>query len=302
MDTRRRHLPTIGELIAFDSATRHGSFTRAAAELSLAQSAVSRQIRSLEERLGVALFDRVRRRVLVTPAGRRFHAEVREALAQVSDASQRAMAFTAGAQVINLAVLPTFATRWLLPRIPRFLESHPDILIHFSARIAPFDFAAEPFDAAIMVSTGSWAGAQTHHLFDERMPPLASPGYRAAHGIEKPEDLARATLLHQATRPSAWADWFAEGGLEIPNAFRGPHFEQFGMVTAAAAAGLGVALAPSFLVEDEVESGRLIVLFDRSLVTSSAYYLAIPEGGGGSPALRQFTDWLVAEAHSGARA
>lgn len=301
MDTKRRHLPTIGELIAFDSAARHGSFTRAAAELSLAQSAVSRQIRSLEERLGVALFERVRRRVLVTPAGRTFHAEVREILAQVRDASQRAMAFTAGVQVINLAVLPTLATRWLLPRIPRFLDAHPNILINFSARITPFDFAVEPLDAAIMVSTGSWAGAKTHHLFDERMPPLASPGYCAAHSIERPEDLARATLLHQATRPTAWADWCAEGAVAIPNAFRGPRFEQFGMVAAAAAAGLGVALAPSFLVEDEVKSGRLVALFDRSLVTSSAYYLAIPEGRGGSPALRQFTDWLVAEAHASPR-
>lgn len=302
MDTKRRHLPSIGELIAFDSAARHGSFTRAAAELSLAQSAISRQIRSLEERLGVALFDRVRRRVLVTPAGRSFHAEVREVLSQVSDASQRAMAFTSGVQVINLAVLPTLATRWLLPRIPRFLDAHPRILVNFSARIAPFDFAAEPFDAAIMVSTGSWAGAQTHHLFDERMPALVSPGYRAANRIEAPADLARATLLHQVTRPTAWADWCAEGGVAIPNAFRGPRFEQFGMVTAAAAAGLGVALVPSFLVEDEVSSGRLEVLFDRALVTSSAYYLAIPEGRGATPALRQFTDWLVATVHEGANA
>jgi LysR family glycine cleavage system transcriptional activator len=212
------------------------------------------------------------------------------------------MAFTSGVQVINLAVLPTLATRWLLPRIPRFLEAHPRILVNFSARIAPFDFAVEPFDAAIMVSTGSWAGAQTHHLFDERMPPLASPGYRAAHRIREPADLAGATLLHQVTRPTAWADWCAEGSVQIPNTYRGPRFEQFGMVTAAAAAGLGVALVPSFLVEDEVSSGRLEVLFGRALVTSSAYYLAIPEGRGATPALRQFTDWLVATAHEGPNA
>ncbi|QCI66331.1 transcriptional regulator GcvA [Phreatobacter stygius] len=293
---RRSFLPGVGNLLAFEAAARHGSISRAAEELHLTQSAVSRQILHLEATLGVALFHRVRRRIVLTDAGRIYASDLRQALTGVSDATHKMMAYAGAGGVLDLAVLPTFAARWLIPRLSGFLSDNPDVIVNCTARVAPFDFGQEPFDAAIHVGRPDWAGAVCEHLMIEESVPVCSPGYRAAHTIEAPGDLTRTSLLQQMTRPTAWAEWFEQAGVEAPQALRGHRFEQFSMVAEAAVAGLGVALVPHILVEADLASGRLDVLFPQTLISTKAYYFVCPEHKAEAPLVRAFRDWIVGQA------
>ncbi len=287
-----RQVPRMNELLAFEAAARHLSFTSAAVELSLTQGAVSRSIGELEARLGVRLFERVRQRVLLTDAGRTYFGEVRGLLEQMSAATRRVMAAEPGGEVLNLAVLPTFATQWLVRHLPGFLAKFPHVTVNLATRIRPFSFDEEPFDAAIHHGRALWPGAITRHLMDESMLPMTSPAYRAVKALRKPADLRRATLIHQATRPSAWAQWHEQVGLPSQAVFRGPTYDQFAMVAGAAAAGIGVALLPNFLVEQPLSEGKLELLFDVPLSTASAYYVVLPETGAKRLA-REFADWAA---------
>ena len=171
-------LPSIDALTAFESAARHQSFTRAAAELNLTQGAISRQIRLLEDRLGSSLFQRVRQRVILTDAGRAYLLEVRRILDGLESATLRLMTVGASTNVLNLAVLPAVATHWLLPRLPDFFRKYPKVSINCGVRLSPFDFKTDPFDAAIHYGAPIWAGAIVHHLMDEDLVPVCTPSFR----------------------------------------------------------------------------------------------------------------------------
>ena len=290
---RRRLLPTIGELVAFESAGRHGSFTRAGLELNLTQSAISRQIRLLEDQIGAALFERVRQRVVLTAAGRIYLSEVSRVLQQLNDATRQVMSQAGAAAILNVAVLPSFATRWLMPRMAEFTSLHPDTTINFASRIKPFDFTAEPFDAAILYGAPIYPNVIAHHLWDEYIVPVCSPAFKEKHQIRSPEDLTRVVLLHQVTRPMAWMNWFDSVGIDSALGGRGPTYEHFAMIVQAAVGGLGAALVPRFLAEDELCSGRLELLFDHSLKSDGAYYIFVPEINASSPPVRRFVDWVL---------
>lgn len=296
---RKSFLPPVADLLAFEAAARHHSISRAADELHLTQSAVSRQIRQLEEQLGVALFHRVRQRIVLTDVGRVYEADVRAALQQVSAATQKVMASAGGGGLLNLAVLPTLGTRWLIPRLGGFVALHPEVTVNFAARSEPFDFAQEPFDAAIHFGAPHWAGAACEYLMHEAVVPVCSPAFAERHAIRSPEDLAAVVLLQQSTRPMQWAEWFEQVGVAGAPALRGPRFEQFSMIAQAAVSGLGAALLPSFLVEAEIAAGTLTVLFPQALTSADAYYLVYAESRAQAPLLRAFRDWIVAEARRG---
>jgi len=293
-------LPSIGDLVAFESAARHGSFTKAAMELHLTQSAISRTIRLLEERIGTALFERVRQRVVLTDAGALYVKEVRRILEEVREATQRAVN-TGRGSVLNIAVLPTLGTRWLVPRLPDFMRQHPEITINLATRIQPFDFRAEPFDGALHYGNPDWPGTVASHLMNEVMVPVCSSGFLRAKPLARPGDLLSTTLLHQTTRPSAWTDWFRMGGVDAPNALPGPRYEQFAMLAEAAAAGLGIALLPLVLVEYELAEGRLQLVFEHQLLSPNAYYWVVPEEKSRNAPLRAFTLWLLRQAHDSRR-
>lgn len=293
---RKSFLPPVADLLAFEAAARHHSISRAADELHLTQSAVSRQIRQLEEQLGVALFHRVRQRIVLTDVGRVYEADVRAALQQVSAATQKVMASAGGGGLLNLAVLPTLGTRWLIPRLGGFVALHPEVTVNFAARSEPFDFAQEPFDAAIHFGAPHWAGAACEYLMHEAVVPVCSPAFAERHAVRSPEDLAAVVLLQQSTRPMQWAEWFEQVGVAGAPALRGPRFEQFSMIAQAAVSGLGAALLPSFLVEAEIAAGTLTVLFPQALTSADAYYLVYAESRAQAPLLRAFRDWIVAEA------
>ena len=194
---RKTFLPPIADLLAFEAAARHTSISRAAEELHLTQSAVSRQIRQLEEQLGTALFHRVRQRVVLTDAGRIYAADVQAVLQQLSASTQKTMAFASTDGLLNLAVLPTLGTRWLIPRLGGFMALHPEAIVNFAARTEPFDFAGTPFDAAIHFGAPHWAGAVCEYLMHEETVPVCSPIYRDRHNIRTPQDLTRVALLQQ---------------------------------------------------------------------------------------------------------
>ncbi len=290
---RKNFLPPVADLLAFEATSRHTSISRAAEELHLTQSAVSRQIRQLEGQLGLALFHRVRQRVVLTDAGRIYAAEVRVILQQLSGATQKAMAWSDGGGLLNLAVLPTLGTRWLIPRLVDFAARYPDVTVNIASRHEPFDFGQVPLDAAIHFGAPHWAGAVCEYLMHEQVVPLCSPGYQRKHDINQINDLSSVVLLQQTTRPSQWADWFEQVGADSAHALRGPHFEQFAMIAQAAVSGLGAALLPRFLVETEIASGALVELFPQALTSTDAYYLVYPESRAQAPLVRAFRDWLL---------
>lgn len=291
----RLSVPSLSALAAFEAAARHGSFTRVAEELNLTQGAVSRQIALLEQNLGLKLFERVKKRVSLTPAGGAYAAEVRDGLSRLAAATLSAMAFRGGAGLLHLAILPTFGTRWLIPRLPRFTEAHPGVTINFSTKLVPFDFAHDAADAAIHFGLPVWPGARLHRLMGEEVVPVAAPALVARAGLKEAADLLRQPLLQQSTRPRAWANWLEQQGLPPERALMGPRFEQFAMVAQAAVAGLGVAIVPRILVEEELRSGALVIPVDRPVRGSEGYYLVYPEAKASLPAVVAFRDWLVGE-------
>jgi LysR family glycine cleavage system transcriptional activator len=293
MKLSRRLIPDVTTLQAFECAARHGSFTQAAHELNLTQSAVSRQIKDLEEQLGVLLFERVRQRVVLSDDGRRFLPEVRKLLHQTEETMLRAMASASSEHSLSIATLPTFGSRWLTPRIPGFLAEHPGTIINIASRSAPFDFDEENFDLAIHYGQPVWARAACSYLCSEEILPAASPELLKAWNPSEPKDLEAAPLLHLATRPKLWAQWFELNGGSADTAYRGHRFDQFSMVIESAVAGLGFALLPKYLIEQELAHGRLAVVFDRPMETENSYYLVVPEGKLENPLSQAFRAWIA---------
>ncbi len=277
-------------LVAFDAAARSGSFTAAAQDLNLTQGAVSRQIGALEKQLDVTLFERSRKTVRLTEAGKVYATEIHRALQIIRNASVNAISSSLSG-TLNLAILPTVGTRWLMPRLPGFLAENPDINVNFVTRLQPFDFRNEDLHCAIHYGLPDWPGAECSHLMGERSLPVCSPQFLRDHPMRQPQDLLQVPLLHLSTRAKAWPDWFKMHELEAP-ARQGMLFEQFATIAQAAVAGLGAALLPEFLVRAEIDRGELVVMFDSALESDSAYYLVTPLEKADYPPVAALRDWL----------
>jgi LysR family glycine cleavage system transcriptional activator len=294
MTLSRALIPDLGRLRSFESAARHGSVTQAGRELNLTQSTVSRQIRELEAQLGVPLFERVRQRVVLSEAGRKFLPDARKLLEQGEAVMLRAMAGSK-ASLLRLATLPTFGARWLIPHLPGFLRAHPEIALDIASRSAPFDLEEQGFDAAIHYGQPVWANAACRYICQEVIVPVASPALIEGRSLRKPEDLAKLPLLHLATRPKAWADWFRLADVETTASFQGHRFDQFTMMIQAAGAGLGMALLPLYLIGQELDAGHLRVVIDVPLPTENSYHFVMPNGKLDHPAANQLYSWIVAQ-------
>ncbi|GGF43732.1 LysR family transcriptional regulator [Aliidongia dinghuensis] len=293
MQTPRRFLPSLSLLSAFEAASRTGSITAAARELALTQSAVSRQIKALEDQLEVELFHRERQTIRLTAAGDIYAREIRDALRKISTASLNLRANPFGG-TLNLAILPTFGTRWLAPRLPKFLARNPGITINLVTRLTQFDFRLEAVDAAIHFGPAEWPGGALALLRSETVVPACSPDLRDRFRFETAADIRMAPLLHLTSRPDAWERWLAAH--DVPaHAVHGMLFDQFATAAQAAIAGLGVALLPEFLVEEELRSGQLVRALDLPMTSAEAYYLAWPHDRANHPPLIAFREWLLAE-------
>jgi len=293
----RRKIPSVQALLCFDAAARHQSYTRAAQELALTQGAVSRQLTALEYFLGVALFKRTRHGVALTQRGRDYATQVATRLAALEQDALDVMSTQGSARALHLASVPTFATRWLIPRLASLRAAAPELVLHIDTRTRPFLFADTPFDAALFAGTpeqiNQWAGTQAVRLMNEVVLPVGPPSLLNGAPTLTPDALAQLPLLQQSTRPDAWRLWFDAQGVTTVNALKGARFEQFSMTAAAAAHGLGVALLPRLLIEQELARGELMVLCERPLVSARAYYLVRPEGDDPGASLQEFQSWLL---------
>lgn len=294
---KKNILPSMSSLQAFDAAARAGSFTAAARELNLTQGAVSKQILTLEELLGTKLFIRQHQAVVLTESGRNYAKDVRRALDQIVSATLRTMTNPEGG-TLELAVLPTFGTRWLMPRLPGFLSRHPGIHVNISTRLAPFDFRATGLHAAIHYGKASWPHAECTYLMGEDVVPVCSPEFKEHHRFDAPADLCDLPLLHITSRPGAWPAWFKAQAVAMEDC-GGMEFEQFLTAAQAAAAGLGIALLPRFLVDYELNRGELVIAMERPFRSAFGYYLVIPRDRTRYGPAETFRAWLLETIEAG---
>lgn len=285
----RRFLPSISSLLALEAVDRLGSASAAAEELSLTQSAISRQLKTMETQLGVDLIERSQMRLHLTPAAKDYAQTARVAVQDLAQAALKLTANPAGGS-LNLSILPAFGMHWLAPRLRDFARQHPEVTMNLGTRLKPFDFAAEQFDAAIHFGRRDWAGVHYLPLMREEVLPVCAPEF-APDGFAELADIQAAPLLHLDTRPDGWERWFAAQGAPVAG-LRGMLFDQFSTIIQATIHGLGIALLPAYLVTDDLGSGRLVTAWDGPRVSLGDYYLVWPSDRAATGPLRSFRDWL----------
>lgn len=300
---QRRLIPSTSMLMAFEATARKGSFTAASKELNLTQGAVSRQVSALEAQLNVMLFKRVRKTITLTEAGTVYAQEIGTSLKAIRNASLNVMGDQQGG-ILNLAILPTFGMRWLMPRFPDFLKRNPNITVNFSSKLSPFDFNSENLHAAIHFGRPDWPDTESCFLMGEEAIPMCAPslipeklsGQPCSSNpfSGSPKDIASLPRLNLETRPDAWAQWFDQNNV-IPPLGEGMVFEQFALVTQAAIAGLGAAILPKFLIETELERGELVPLSDLPLKGEDGYYLVTPPHRTSYAPMVALKDWLLSQ-------
>lgn len=295
----KRVLPSHRSLEMFEAAARHLSFTRAAEDLAVTQSALSRQIALLEVHLGVRLFERIRKRVVLTAAGAHYAEKVRQALDRLRSVTMDMLTAGAGGEVLHVASLSTFAALWLAPRLVSFTRAHPDIV----PKVTTYHHQSYPVidpeaDAVIYHGEPSWPGCVVELLLPETIVSVCSPQFLARHPLRTLGDLDRVPLIHQTTYPEAWIHWLAAVGAANANALRGPAFEQYTMIIEAAISGLGVATVPSFLIEEHLAAGRLVMPYPHAVRSLRSYYLATPESRRTLPKVEKFRKWVLREARA----
>ncbi|CAM3472445.1 LysR substrate-binding domain-containing protein [Bordetella sputigena] len=290
----RKGIPNLSALQAFEATARLGTFSRAAEELSLTHSAVYRQVASLEARLGVQLFTRVRRRIALTDHGAEYAGRIRHHLDQIEKDTFGLVSRTGMGRSLHIAVVPTLATTWLIPRLADFNRLHPDITVSLSVRTLPFQFKDQPFDGALYHGDHVWPGTRGVLLFREReLVPVCAPALAQASRAQSGGPLAGMPHLHLNSRPDAWRLWYAENHFLFgPQAAGGPRYELFSMVLAAAQAGLGVGLVPRFLAQESLDAGLVVMPTPGVLPVPHSYYFSYPDRGPRGDAPRIFQSWL----------
>lgn len=293
-------LPPMNTLRAFEAAARHLSFTQAAEELHVTQAAVSHQIRTLEEALGVRLFRRLNRAIRLTEEGQQFVSEVRKALSHLATAMEKLAAPDAGGP-LTVSVLPSFAAKWLVPRLGRFRERHPEIDVRVSPSIQLTDFQRDDVDLGVRYGKGRYEGLHSVRLMTEDIFPVCSPALLSgARALREPADLRHHTLLHDEVsrhdESPDWRSWLQAAGVEGIDWRRGPGFSDSSMVIEAAAAGQGVALGHRWLAAADLESGRIVMPFGPVVPSKFAYYLVSPPAVAERRRVRLFREWLLEEA------
>lgn len=295
----RRKIPSSSSLQAFEAAARHGNFARAAEELALTEGAISRQIARLESLLNCRLFDRTGNRVKLNPVGTRYAHQVRETLERLERDTQDIMGMPEGSQSLDIAVLPTFSSRWLIPRLNKFKSLHPGITLNIAARTDPFILSGSGFDAAVHFEHSAWAGMRIQFLFEEQLIPVCHPALLTHKNSD--EQLNELPRIHRRQNPDAWHQYARESGLMIDNPTQGDRFDLHEMAIAAIMAKQGVALIPRMYIESELNSGLLVSPWPASDNLSKRFCLVKPsETGVNETALAYFEDWLLAEINQSA--
>ena len=290
-------LPSLNGLRAFEAAARHLSFTLAASELNVTQTAISHQIRRLEEELGIRLFIRKNRALALTPQARDYLPGVRAAFNDLRLATDRLLRKDDD-NVLTVSTLASLAAKWLLPRLTAFQEAHPGIDVRITTSTTLVDFKNGDVDAAIRYGRGNWPGVRAEWLMADEAFPVCSPalldGKRPLH---IPEDLRDHVLLHTTTNSDDWRQWLTAAGLPSDvSKLPGITFDLILMTVQAAIDGIGVAMGRTSYVQDDIAKGRLVVPFNIALPADAGFYLVSPEGAAEPPKLKAFRQWLIASA------
>lgn len=288
----RRPLPSLAALQSFEAVARHLSTTRAAQELHLTQSAVSKQVVQLEDMLQNPLFTRIRKRLQLTPAGELYLAEVRKILNQVEMSSRFIQSYGGDTEVLTLAAPPTMASVWLIPRLVGFGRAYPNIHLNIRAGLSPLDPAHEPADVEIYFGSAARPNAVCLPLFGEEMVAVCAPELLGGQAPRTLQQIVDMRLLQLDSRPQAWHEWFAAQGWQSRQSYHGPRFETFHMLISAAKSGCGAALLPRFLVLDELRAGALAQAWPHVQPSVGAYYLAYAEHTGGVPRIQALLHWM----------
>ena len=289
-----RHLPPLSTLRVFEAAARLESFSRAADEISVTHGAVSHQIRSLEHALGTALFLRNGRRVALTSAGRHFAERVRAALQDIAEAAQFVRR-SEGDRAVSVSMLPSFAARWLMPRLGRFMQRHPSVAVNIHTSITLVDFRRDDVDMAIRIGSGHWPDLEAHKFMDEEFFPVASPRFNRGRLPRHPAELGKFQLMRSSDEP--WAPWFRAAGVRLKEP-QSMVFTDSNLLLQAAIDGRGIALARKSIAEADVRAGRLVRLFKLAVPAQGASYIVWPKGRLSANATL-FRDWLLEELQTG---
>ena len=299
---RRRRLPPLNALRAFEAAARHLNFSRAADELSVTPGAVSQQIQNLEDYVGGPLFKRTPRGLLLTDSAQIALPALREAFDSLAEAATLLTAQTEGRR-LTVTAAPSFAAKWLVPRLGRFETAYPSVDVWLSADMEVVDFASGEIDVAIRYGAGPYPGLETIRLMHETVIPVMSPELLDREPVIEPRDLTRHILLHDGS-PDAdescpdWQMWLAARGVKNADATRGPRFNQSSLVVEAAVGGRGVALAKRALAQDDLDAGRLVAPIADSTAVDFAYSVVHPKAKARLPQVKAFVGWLRQEAAS----
>lgn len=288
-------LPPLNALRAFEAAARLGSFTAAAEALHVTHGAVSRQVRALEDWLGLALFARHGRRVLLTEQGRDYLHAVQTGFDTIIAATRR-LAESRSRRQVMINALPTFTMHWLLPRLTRFQLRFPGVELRMVTSDAPLSTVAGGFDVAIRRGPGDWTGYIAGEFLVEHEIPVCSPALLERIPLKEPRDLGRHTLLSSVNRAHHWERWLALAGVADLAGARRQQFDHFYLALQAAVDGLGVTLGPRPVIDDELASGRLVAPLAGPMVRSRAYCWVMPKSRAADPVLKAFCDWLAEEA------
>jgi LysR family glycine cleavage system transcriptional activator len=290
-----RDLPPPNTLKAFDAASRHGSFSKAAVELHVTHGAVSRQVQQLEEFLGCELFHRLPRGLQLTARGREFAFGVQAAFDQIRDAVE-AVRVDHERHIITVSTLASFAARWLVPRLHRFQNAHPELEIRLSTSPQLTNFDRDGIDLAIRYGRGRWPGVSALRLFTPVEFPVCAPKLlTGAHPLHTPQDLKHTSLLHDTTHRH-WQQWLELAGVRGVDAHEGMVVEDMNVLIQAAIEGQGVALASEPLVQTELAAGRLVKPFDIDLPVELAFYAVYPKSRGQDASVQALVEWLQQEA------
>jgi LysR family glycine cleavage system transcriptional activator len=298
----RRRLPPLNALRAFEAAARHLNFSRAADELSVTPGAVSQQIQNLEDYVGAALFKRTPKGLLLTDAAQTALPALREAFDRLAEAASLLTAAVDGRR-LTLTAPPSFAAKWLVPRLGAFEQLHPQVDVWLSAGIELVDLTAGEVDVAIRYGSGRYPGLEVRRLISETVIPVISPEHIKEQPLDTPEDLKNHILLHDGSPDlddscPDWTMWLAARGLRGVDGMRGPRFNQSSLVIEAAANGRGVALAKRTLAQADLDAGRLIAPLQIATAVDFAYYLVHPKAKGRLPQVKAFISWIEAEAEA----
>jgi DNA-binding transcriptional LysR family regulator len=294
---------SLNTLRVFEAVARHGSFTRAAAELELTQSAASRQVKALEQFLGQPLLWRTTRQVELTEQGRFYADLIRSSLDRIEIGTRELLSGRRGAGALSIGLPPAFGARWLVPRLHSFVDDNPEITVNLVNSDGLVNFADRKVDVAVVLGGGSWPDAVAERLMTEEMLVVCSPALMGSkHPVTSPQALRHHRLLQMTTRPDFWGDWCSIVGLSPDDFQSGPSMECFSLIVEAAVAALGVALLPRLLIEDELATGRLVAPLDPPFHGAQAYHIVVPKARAGLPRVDLFRNWLRDEAGFGSGA